>query len=115
MRFPDEMIKILKSMVATSLDVEETLSRSLQEASQRLDGQREFTKAADAIQQQLLHELAQSNVEAKTFFGRLMENAEMASHSMLAKVSSAFSVMDSEIARLNEVCSTTGQDLSNAG
>ena len=102
--FQDDMVNILKSMVTTSLDVEEALSRSLQEASQRLYDQREFAATANALQQQLLHELAQSRVETKSFITRLMENAEMTSQSILTKVSSVISAMNSEISNLNEAC-----------
>ena len=101
--FEDDMIKILKSMVTTSMDVEEALGKSLQEASQRLNDQKGFAVAANKLQQQLLHELAQSRDDTKSLFGRLIKNAEIASHSILTKVSSAITVVESEITRLNEV------------
>ncbi|MCJ1234258.1 hypothetical protein MMC14_002217 [Varicellaria rhodocarpa] len=106
----DDMIKILKSMITTSIDIEEALGKSLQEASQRLNDQRGFAVAANKLQQQLLHELAQSRDDTKSLFGRLIKNAEIASQSMLTKVSSAITIVESEVTKLNEMLHTFSKE-----
>lgn len=100
----DDMIRVLKSLVSTSSDLDEVLSKALHETAQRLVQQRDFAKAIDLFQRQLLHDLELVSGEAQSYFTRLMENMESVVETWLSRASSAFKNVETDVVSLNQVC-----------
>ena len=99
----DDMIKILKSMIATSSDIEEALNRVLQETDQQYVHRQEFMTAIASFQTSLLQDLEKSRLEAESYFAKLLKSIDFTMKNLMSKVSSAVKAAETEITGLSEV------------
>lgn len=103
--FPDQLIKLHKSMVETSADASSALARATNDANAALINlQSDFALAQKKFQQQLLHDLEASTDKAQSFLERLVNSMDAALQKAIGKVVSATKDLESVTANLSKVC-----------
>lgn len=90
-------------MVETSSDIDSALSSALREVNDSLSEQRSFAVATKQFQKQLLQDLNAANLQAQSYFTKLVNIMETATHSMLAKIKTVVQDVDSDLTDLREV------------
>lgn len=100
---PDELIKLHKSMVETSSDVDATLAMALKDVNDGLSKQREFAAAIKLFQKKLLQDLEISNSQVQSYFARLVNSMDTATQSILSKITYAVDHAESDIINLRQV------------
>ena len=105
----DDMIRVLKSLVSTSSDLDDVLSKALQEAAQRLAQQQDFAKATDLFQGQLLRDLELASEGAQSYFTRLMESMDSVMQTWLGRASSVARAVETDVASLSQVCQKSSE------
>lgn len=100
----DELIKLYKSIVETNADANAALSRANKEVNDGLSQlQSNFALAMQMFQDQVTHDVEASSAKTQSFFETLVKGMEAAVQSMLSKIGSTMSAMESDAASLNEV------------
>lgn len=103
--FPDQLIKLHKSMVETSADASSALARATNDANTALIHlQSDFALAQKEFQQQLLHDLEASTHKAQSFLERLVSSIDAALQTAIGTVVSATKELESVTAILGKVC-----------
>ena len=90
-------------MVETSSEVNSALSRAVQQSKDQLIQQHNFATAVDTFQRQLLRDLRSSELEAQSFFGKLLKSMDSAAQMLLAKMTSSVEDVATGIAALSLV------------
>ena len=102
--FLDELIKLYKSVVETNANANAALSRANKEVNDGLSQlQSNFALAMQIFQEQVNQEIQVSSFKTQSFFEKLVIGMDAAVQSMLSKLGSAMSAMESDAANLNEV------------
>ena len=100
----DELIKLYKSIVETNADANAALSRANEEVNDGLSQlQSNFALAMQMFQDQVTHEVEASSTKTQSFFEKLVKGMDAAVQSMLSKIGSTMSAIESDAASLNEV------------
>ena len=101
---PDEVIKLYKSIVETNANANAALSRATKEVNDGLSQIRSnFALAMQIFQDQVTYEVEASSTKTQSFFEKLVKGMDAAVQSMLSKIGSAMSAVESDAASLNEV------------
>ena len=101
----DEMLGLHKSMTEVNSEMNSVLAKSLDDAHLQLKDQARFSEAVKAFQTTLLRDLKISNTEAQTYFRQLIERVDTAMHVVLAKITTAAKVVESDVQGLSRVSS----------
>ena len=102
--FLDELIMLYKSVVETNANANAALSRASKEVNDGLSQlQSNFALAMQIFQDQVTHEIEVSSTKAQSFFEKLVIGMDAAVRSMLSKLGSKMSAMESDAADLSEV------------
>ena len=100
----DELIKLYKSLVETNANANAALSRANKEVSDGLSQlQSNFALAMQIFQDQVTHEIEISSNKTQSFFEKLVISMDAAVQSMLSKLGSTMSAMESDAANLSKV------------
>lgn len=102
--FLDDLIRLHKSMTQVDSDIHSALLKALQEASENLSQQADFATAVQGFQEQLLRDLDESHVEAKSVFAKVFERMETVTQNVMSRLSTAVDKVELEVAGLSEVC-----------
>ena len=90
-------------MVETSSGVNSALSKALQESKDRLSQQQDFATAVDVFSKRLLRDLGDSNLEAQTYFRKLLKSMDSATQTFLRKITHSTKEVETNIAGLSQV------------
>lgn len=90
-------------MVETSTDIDSALSNALREVNDGLAEQRSFAVAIKDFEKNLLQDLNTSNSQAQSYFAKLVNSMDTATHSIVAKITSAMQAVESDVSGLREV------------
>ena len=100
----DELIMLYKSVVETNANTNAALSRANKEVNDGLTQlQSNFALAMQIFQDQVTHEIEISSTETQSFFEKLVIGMNVAVQSMLSKLGSTMSAMESDAADLSKV------------
>ena len=100
----DELIKLHKSAVETNANANAALSRANKEVNDALSQlQSNFALAMQMFQDQVTQEIEISSTKTQSFFEKLVQGTDAAVQSMLRKIGSTMSAMESDTASLSEV------------
>ena len=100
----DELIKLYKSVVETNANANAALSRANKEVNDGLSQlQSNFALAMQIFQDQVTHEIEISSNKTQSFFEKLVISMDAAVQSMLSKLGSTMSAMESDAADLSKV------------
>lgn len=91
-------------MTQVDSDIHSALSKALQEANEHLSQQAEFATAVQKFQEQLLRDMEELHVEARSFLAKVFESMETVTQSVMSRLSTAVDKVETEAAGLNEVC-----------
>ena len=101
---PDELIKLYKSVVETNANANAALSRANEEANDGLSQlQSNFALVMQMFQDQVTHEIEVSSTKTQSYFEKLVKGMDAAAQSILSKIGSKLSAMQSDAATLSEV------------
>lgn len=110
----DDLIRLHKSMTQVDSDIHSALSRAIQEVNEHLSQQADFATAVQKFQEQLLRDLDESHVEARSLLAKVFKSMETVTQSVVSRLSTAVDKVETEVVALNEVgisalkyCSTT--------
>ena len=102
--FVDEFIVLFKSAVETNANANAALSRAHKEFNDELSQfQSNFALAMQIFQDQVAHEIEVSSTKTQSFFQKLVIGMDAAVQSMLSKIGSKMSAIESDAARLSKV------------
>lgn len=101
--FLDELIKLHKSIVKTSSDVDTQLAMALKDVNDSLSEQRIFAVAIKAFQKQLLHDLEASNSQVMSVFSKISNSMDIVTQSILSKLRSAVDHAELNVIELRNV------------
>ena len=102
--FLDELIMLYKSVVETNANANAALSRANKEVNDGLTQlQSNFALAMQIFQDQVTHEIEVSSTKTQSFFEKLVIGMDAAVQSMLSKLGSTMSAMESDAANLSKV------------
>ena len=97
------MIKVMKSMVVTSSNVEEALNKALRQTSEQRSQQQAFADAVESFQRHLLQDLEKSSKETESYFTRIVKKVDSAVQKVLGNLSSTVKIIETEVGDLSEV------------
>jgi hypothetical protein len=107
----DEFIKLHKSMAETSSNINNALSKALENAAIQLSEQKEFAVTVKVFQRQMLQDLDASTSQAQSYFAKLMKGMETAMQLMLNTWKSGAKDVSTELDELQNV-STISNSMS---
>lgn len=90
-------------MTEISSDINEALSKALENAADELSQQREFAVAVKAFQKNLMEELDSSSSQAHSYFSALVKSVESVINTMLSNMATSSRDVETDIAGLREV------------
>ena len=100
----DDLIGLYKSVVETNADANAALSRANKEANDGLSQlQSNFALAMQMFQDQVTHDIELSSKKTQSLFEQLIKGMDAAVQSVMQKMGSALSIIQSDTANISEV------------
>ncbi len=94
-------------MAETSSNINNALSKALENAAIQLSEQKEFAATVKVFQRQMLQDLDASTSQAQSYFAKLMKGMETAIQSMLNKWKTGAKDVSTELDELQNVSTIT--------